>query len=396
MMKQQNILEFHDEESIRTYNFTLTAMKKFYDMIDTSQFRNANGETIYEYLTKMMELVSFREQLKRYLYEKTDQKISYAETDYVELILDSFEKNDCFCGKTRQEVKRQAKRWLNAETVKRETMFLIGFGLDMTDETITKFLTLVLKEQDFDFYNPQEVIYWHCRHTGKSYAEAQNMADAYRKMKLEKPAREDHLWSSMQSHPKLYLGMEESLEKYLHYLKSFGMEEQKVSRSREVFQRLYERVQKDAAWMKNRYPDENSKRVLASEITPGTLESMLYSGVPVTEKGNLRSFAALKKQFQGKRFNRARIHEVLAGKPVERFDLITLSFFAYALEEEKLELQEGPRFCAFVEETNALLSEAGMLDLYPVNPYEAFILMCIVSEDPADAFETVWEKSYDE
>ena len=39
---------------------------------------------------------------------------------------------------------------------------------------------------------------------------------------------------------------------------------------------------------------------------------------------------------------------------------------------------------------------AGMMSLYPVNPYEAFILMCIVSDDPLDTFAAVCEKSYEE
>ena len=48
-------------------------------------------------------------------------------------------------------MKRKANRWIAAESVKRESIFQMGFGLDMDDQTISKFLTLVLKEGDFDF-----------------------------------------------------------------------------------------------------------------------------------------------------------------------------------------------------------------------------------------------------
>ena len=75
---------------------------------------------------------------------------------------------------------------------------------------------------------------------------------------------------------------------------------------------------------------------------------------------------------------------------------ITLIFLIYALDDEKLESGAGPRFSAFVEETNELLMEADMMELYPVNPYEAFILMCVVSEDLIDTFALVWKKSYEE
>ena len=123
---------------------------------------------------------------------------------------------------------------------------------------------------------------------------------------------------------------------------------------------------------------------------------MLYTEVPVTKNGNMKSFACLKKQFSGKRLSRERISKVLAGKPVERFDLITLIFLIYALDDENLESGAGPRFSAFVEVTNELLMEADMMELYPVNPYEAFILMCVVSEDLIDTFALVWKKSYEE
>ncbi len=69
---------------------------------------------------------------------------------YVALILDGFEKNDCLASvgaKTKQEMKRKANRWIAAESVKRESIFQMGFGLDMDDQTISKFLTLVLKEE---------------------------------------------------------------------------------------------------------------------------------------------------------------------------------------------------------------------------------------------------------
>lgn len=54
-------------------------------------------------------------------------------------------------GKSKSELKRQINRWLNAGDNQAGDLFLIGFGLDMDDKMLTKFLTLVLKESDFDF-----------------------------------------------------------------------------------------------------------------------------------------------------------------------------------------------------------------------------------------------------
>lgn len=73
-MQINNILDFDDEASAKAYNFTITAIKEFYDTIESDQFTAAGGDTIYAYLTKVMELVSFKEQLKRYIYMKHQEQ----------------------------------------------------------------------------------------------------------------------------------------------------------------------------------------------------------------------------------------------------------------------------------------------------------------------------------
>ena len=404
-MSEINIMDFDPSSLIKSYNFTNTAIRRFYDTIDSEQFKDEKKEKIFEYLTGEMEIVPFNDQLKRYLYEKNEMQEAFRSVtneQYVALILDGFEKNDCLASvgaKTKQEMKRKANRWIAAESVKRESIFQMGFGLDMDDQTISKFLTLVLKEGDFDFYDPKEIVYWHCRRTGKSYAAAEKLLEEYAAEPSDTSVRKDHMWEAMQNTPKLYVSTEDGLKKYLHYIKNLNIADKRENRARQVFERLYERAKETIAKHMNRYPDEKEvepRRFTAGDISAGKIESVLYTEVPVTKNGNMKSFACLKKQFSGKRLSRERISKVLAGKPVERFDLITLIFLIYALDDEKLESGAEPRFSAFVEETNELLMEADMMELYPVNPYEAFILMCVVSEDLIDTFALVWKKSYEE
>ena len=47
-------------------------------------------------------------------------------------------------------------------------------------------------------------------------------------------------------------------------------------------------------------------------------------------------------------------------------------------------------------ETNRMLEECGMMKLYPVNPYDAFVMMCLVSDYPPGTWSDVWEMSYEE
>ena len=352
-----------------------------------------------------MEIVSFKDFLRRYIYEYAGIKENFNQvTNYPELLLEIFARNDCYDSndvEEKKKLKKKANRWLTSESVKRENMFYIGFGLDMNDKQISEFLTLVLKEPDFDFTSPSETIYWHCRYNGKSWMEAQKLLEAYENQAEDPSIRENHMWQAMQNDPKMYVSSEEGLEKYLHYLKQLGVAKKRETQAREVFMRLYERAQKLCAKHLNCYPDLIEKdgkqaELKAEDINPSRMESILYSGVAVTDNGNLMSFAKLKEQFKSKRLSRARINGILGGKPIERFDLITLIFLIYALDEEKLTKSAPARFNEFVDETNDLLIEAGMIELYPVNPYEAFVMMCVVSEDLLDTFAGVWEKSYDE
>ena len=48
----------------------------------------------------------------------------------------------------------------------------------------------------------------------------------------------------------------------------------------------------------------------------------------------------------------------------------------------------------FIHTTNRMLERCGMGPLYIANPYECFILMCLLSEDPLGTYSDVLEVSY--
>ena len=75
---------------------------------------------------------------------------------------------------------------------------------------------------------------------------------------------------------------------------------------------------------------------------------------------------------------------------VNRFDLITLMFFLYS-EKEGL---PDRRRDAFIRETNQMLTDCRMKELYFTNPYEAFIVLCLMTDDPLTTYGDVWEMSY--
>ena len=81
-MSKKNILDYDEEKTIRPQNFTLTAMKEFYDTIESDQFQGASEDTIYKYLTNIMEIVSFKDFLRRYIYEYAGIKENFKRNYY--------------------------------------------------------------------------------------------------------------------------------------------------------------------------------------------------------------------------------------------------------------------------------------------------------------------------
>ena len=91
---------------------------------------------------------------------------------------------------------------------------------------------------------------------------------------------------------------------------------------------------------------------------------------------------------------RQRISRLLSGKAaVSRFDLITINFLLVAKKE-----QTNPilRYKNYVATTDDVLKKCFMGPLNLSNLYEAFILACLLTEDPICSFSDVWEMAYDD
>ena len=80
-----------------------------------------------------------------------------------------------------------------------------------------------------------------------------------------------------------------------------------------------------------------------------------------------------------------------------RSDILTLLFLIYAAPDDTGDSRADSRkrVCAFIDEANDVLKSLHMWEIYPVNPYESFLLLCLMTEDPVCAFNDVWEMSYD-
>ena len=125
------------EYKISNLDFTMKSEDDFYDTVDMGDFRDADAELIYEHLHKKMRIIPFCDYLKRYIFKKAEFEGSINDVsirEYQEIIISSFSEN--YTPKsfepTSSKLSALTKNWLTQTAVKRQTIFLLGFGLNMT------------------------------------------------------------------------------------------------------------------------------------------------------------------------------------------------------------------------------------------------------------------------
>jgi len=404
----ENWLDLDIEKSIYGYEFTKYAVQELNKVISAEDFERMDATMIFDYLSKRMRVVRFNDYLKRYIYEVAGFEEPFAEVPdklYRDIIVSSFRENNVPFSFTETKTRGTdvVRKWMNRETIKRENIFLLGFGLRMSDEDVSEFLTKAIQEDDFDLFQAREAIFWYCYHHGFGYSKAKTFLNYVNGAEERNPSAqtagtERVSWDAIRLNPKMYLLNDTQMYQWLDLLREHQVEEKRSDTRYRIFGTLYGRVRRIIAQIYQDYEeDSRSKKVWKPEdITPSDVERSLCSGIPKTDMGNLQkmSKSLLAAQFKNKRMDRQRISRILSRKEdVLRFDLITLLFFIYAEEVEP----DWPveRYLQFITEINSILKECNMMGIYPVNPYEAFVLMCLVTDGPLDVYSEVLEKSFE-
>lgn len=396
------------EELTDELDFTHYATEFLYDVVDDAQFRDKDCYLIYDGLRKRLKAISFGDYLKRYIYQRAGLCGVYSEiplNEYKQIIKDAFSDNvtpNSF-EPTTTKLSALAQNWLTQQTVNRKVVFLLGFGLRMSVEDVNDFLTKVLCEQEINSKNPFEVICWYCYKNHYSYPKYEKLWQIYQEtlpnslnMQLIYEDYTINVRNRMHT-----IHDDAALISYLSRLKNKDNVSYLSITSQRYFNNLYDEARDLVA---NQYNQQNNVKesnkcyVVREDISPADMERIICSAVPVDRHGNLtpQRNSKLYRLFAGKRFSRQRIHDILANKTeIDRFDLITLKFFIYA---QKVEQYSNPksRYIQFVDDTNQLLENCSMGKLYVANPYECFILMCILAYDPMGTYADVWELSYSE
>lgn len=414
--------------------FTVKREEEFYNASELDQFKLMDYQVIFDLLLKKMNPIPFSDYLKRYIYLKAQMTGNYKEIGddvYQKYIIESFRKTDTppSFTPTSSKISALAKNWLKQPAVSRNTVFLLGFGLEMSADEVSEFLKKGILEGDFYFKNPREVIFKHCYENRYGYKKACELLNAYEE--YTQTFYENLLDEKTVGARRIFSSVKDSQE-LVKLLAKHNLTIDKVTgtTAKNQFEALYNDCRKIIAKSKQTEYDRDyeeklsdlkgnllrnrrlfdfekkkeienyrtSRKVFTIEdITESDVEKHLCSGTPVDKNGNLTkiSSSALSVHFAKKRLSKQHLTDINTGKSEpDRFDLITLKFFIVA--EKNQNEPANTRWWNFVEETNEMLNECSMGELYIANPYDAFLQLCMLSEVPLATYDSVIEKSFEQ
>lgn len=427
-----------NEDTIRGTAFTDNAWDALYGAVDSREFIDNDAPVIYEALSAKLSFIPFGDYLKRYIHRRSRMTVPLSQVelnDYRRIIRDSFAERltPPSFEPTTAKLSALSKNWLTQQTVSRKVVFLLGFGLGMNERDVEEFLTKALREQGVNPKDPFEVICWYCFRNGYGFPKFEALWKAYTETPKDSIGFGVLLDEGTVGLRREARGLAEDAE-LLNYLSKLKNDEnisnssasirrafdELFQKAREITAKLLTEENEDKAHIlagrketRLQYDDDKPdyqkqriveharssyRRYAPEDITEGDIEHIISSAIPVDRNGNLTPAKAskLNAQFDGKRFSRQHISEVRLGKAdANRFDLITLNFY---IMSQSLEEHPDPkeRLFAFMEKTDALLERCFLCGLLVSNPYECFVMMCLLSSDPLGAYADVWELSYGE
>ena len=366
------------EGSGGSLEFTRKAGREIQSLIRRKDFSENEGRRILQYLRSQSEMIPFGSYLKRYLSLRFGIKYNQREQDdaqYREFLKRAFSRTH-----TPRSFHRSSTSlgvlingWLRAASVSRETVFLLGFALEM-----------------IEVYQNTDV------HGNDGLQPPQDGARLRIPGDLDSFPLPDGPTIRRRSNLLSRDMDERELIEYLSRLKQQRQSNRYSRTAYSTFVSLLDRAKYEIGELNAEEDlyvfgkEQERKNVREAEV-----EKVLYSGVPVDDKGNLMniSFSSLGKGFAKHRLSRQRMSRLLAGKAaVTRYDLLTLLFLNSVLRDDESPI---PRYRRFVKNADAMLAHCYMGRLNISNLYEAFLLVCLLTEDPLYAFSEVWEQSYE-
>lgn len=372
-------------------SYTLNAWKNISDTVETESFASMDADAIFSVLLRSIREIPFREYLKRYLYRRTELLEpfpSVSVNEYQDIIVSAFRESatPCSFGAQTTRLPQAARNWLTRDDVSRDSVLLMGFGLYMSEEDVGAFLTKALHGPLPDADDAQEAICLYCYRHGYRFAKYRQLMDLYGRMDGEADL---HLIAETQpagrAQSQIVIREDTELLSHLLEVKRRGGPTRSRWRAAETFAELYGKTR------------ELLKDPLAfSSPGPRSLERVLSAGVPVKSHGNLvpERMALSSLGFARRRVSRQRIHRLLNGvQAPNRYDLLTLVFFLTCWQTQDAENRRAV-LDGFISGADKMLAGCGFGGIYAADPFDAFLILCVLTCDPLGTYSDVMEAAY--
>ncbi len=368
-------------------SFTHRAWIQIVGTVNDISFDRMDADMILDVLRTQITGIPFCEYLKRYLYLKAGLTESFSkvpEAEYVAMMLCSFDETGTPSSMSSDTTRltRMIPKWLAGDTIRRETMLLLGFGLAMTEEDVNNFLLKALHQQSLDPDDPLEAICAYCYRHGYRYAKVVQLQDLYNQMITEDseyPASVLRGGSGAEACQTLAEDREVLRSIFARRNQPSTMKQDVV----DVFFDMYDRVQSLIARKGRTH-------------SPRALEKLFCASIPMNSSGNLVSSRSLEEwaAFARKRLSRQHIQRILDGRQQPtRYDLTSLHFLIYAAENET-ETERVQLLQRYLEDAGCMLRNCHYGEMISSDPNDAFLMMSMASVDPLGTYSDVMEKVY--
>lgn len=435
-------------------DYTLIAQEDLWLISENEQLKEAiekgdTSELERLLLEKSYAKYLFGDYLKRMVYElyifpeDDGRKITeIPEDEYIKDIQQIFKENGMkgvgtlqFGGSTRL-TPSNLKRWMGMPCyqVSRELVFLFGFGFNMFAEQVEELLTKVIGQAGFDFRSAQETIYYWCLKQNRGYSGLREWQEKYMEIQEEaEEQKESGIYEEKEecaggARTRYYkekavrITDEDGFKEYLRELERIRRDTRNRITAREtlnivvniLWYELSKERRGETKWLellveqKEAEGDaQNRTKRTQREIKTMqkywrevSLEPLIQSiwqeedPVAISEKS--RKLASLLPDMWKKRS----LQDKLNGESrVRKEDILTGVFLTYAHQLEKqMPYMSGEekdymvRVETYVEDVNTYLEQCGMGEFYIVQPYEIFLVLCLLYDKPYSFFLSVWKE----
>ena len=384
------------DNEMRPEAFTPRAEACFVAVTHDPEFTSRDAELIYQALMEQLKVVSFCDYLKRYIYRKAEIEQPFdrvPDSEYLDIIVESFFNRgvpESFTPTTAR-LRALGKNWLTQRAVSRDVVLLLGFGLGMGLEDVQELLTKGLQEPGLNLTDPREMVCGYCYLHGLGYHKYNDLMQRAARISEDRMKKDGGPLSSLKE-----IRSEAELLDRVCEMMYVQQEQRSGNALKDHFERLYIEAQGVTAEKLRQTSCTRTSCREPKEITPADIEQVLQAAIPRDPHGNLQPAkkSALYTKFRGSRLTRQRLTDLLNGTAqVTRSDLLILRFFVSAAKSASASSRMA-QYRTFTEETNRMLEECGLTPLYTANPFECFLMMCMLSEDPMTAYSDVMERSY--